>query len=174
MGGKRLIAIYLQNTAFDTRDEPALLTVTSRGGSIPQPTLGSVLTSLSMLCICIFFLKPRHCILREAPIQGSFFFFVIAGRPTEPPTQGHPQRESEMLIPLKKLWRNKRDSPMCLCACISFLSHHSIQNSQTKCLFAGSQAMRWPINKGARPQISSSGFNAKFALQGCKNTLTMF
>lgn len=61
------------------------------------------------------FLKPRLCILREAPIQGSlfFFFFVIAGRPTEPPTQGHPQKESEMLIPLKKLWRNKRDSPMC-------------------------------------------------------------
>lgn len=29
MGGKRLIAIYLRNSAFDTQDEPALLTVAS-------------------------------------------------------------------------------------------------------------------------------------------------
>lgn len=137
--GSCLIAIYLQNWAFDTHDEPALLTVASRGG---QHSSAHTLLRADFPERALYlnlFLKSRLCILREAPIQGLlfFFFFVIAGRPTEPPTQGCPQRESEMLNPLKKLWGNKKGFPY-VPRCLQILPFPPCYTELTdKCLFVG-------------------------------------
>lgn len=79
MGGKRLIAIYLPNAAFDTHDEPASFDchLLRRQDSSAHTLLSTDFFSVHALCL--YFL-PRLCILREAPTQDRLLSFVIVGR----------------------------------------------------------------------------------------------